>query len=114
MNLSVLGIFFCIFSKEILSFSESKATNSKHKSALLKLEKKDPEFFKFLQENDEELLKFDESDEDDDDNDDGHEVASSDDAGMELDGDKEVVYDLCVLMIHLLNLFEILPVGAKC
>ena len=47
---------------------KSAQNQSKHKSTLLKLEEKDPEFFKFLKENDEELLEFDESDDDDVDN----------------------------------------------
>ena len=57
--------------------SESKA-NSKHKSTLLKLEEKDPEFFKFLKENDEELLEFDESDDEDDD-DENNDIDDDDD-----------------------------------
>jgi len=65
---------------------ESKASNSKHKSALLKLEEKDPEFFKFLKENDEELLEFDESDgEDGDDDDENNDdlLVTDDEAGTD-------------------------------
>ncbi|XP_065060967.1 nucleolar complex protein 2 homolog isoform X1 [Rhopilema esculentum] len=42
------------------------AKPSTHKKSLTSLEEKDPEFFKFLKENDEELLEFDESDDEED------------------------------------------------
>ena len=80
----------------------SIATQSKHKSALLKLEEKDPEFFKFLKENDEELLKFDESDDDSDatDNDDGADDGDDEnEAGLESFEDKKVIISLHFLMI---------------
>ena len=53
---------------------------------MLKLEEKDPEFFKFLKENDEELLEFDESDgEDDDDDDENNDdlLVTDDEAGTD-------------------------------
>ena len=46
---------------------------------MLKLEEKDPEFFKFLKENDEELLEFDESDDEDDDDEHNDDVLVTDD-----------------------------------
>eukprot|EP00112_Aurelia_sp_Birch-Aquarium-sp1_P008912 Seg1996.3 transcript_id=Seg1996.3/GoldUCD/mRNA.D3Y31 product="Protein bud22" protein_id=Seg1996.3/GoldUCD/D3Y31 len=63
---------------------------SKHTSALLRLEDKDPEFYKFLKENDEELLAFDESDESSDDEQSG---STSDKAKDEKDQEEAVDND---------------------
>ena len=46
--------------------SNEVAKPSTHKTSLKSLEEKDPEFFKFLKEHDEELLEFDESDDEED------------------------------------------------
>lgn len=58
------------------SFSPDEATT--HKLELAKLAEKDPEFFKYLQENDKELLDFDGGANADDDEDEDEEMASSD------------------------------------
>ena len=63
----MLKAFTQFFQRSIAVFSSQSPRKSKHKSALLRLEDKDPEFYKFLKENDEELLEFDESDESSDD-----------------------------------------------
>lgn len=49
-----------------------KSKSADHKNQLARLEEKDPEFFKFLKENDKELLDFNDSDT-------GSEVESDDD-----------------------------------
>ena len=54
----------------IIFFRRSKSAD--HKNQLAQLEEKDPEFFKFLKENDKELLDFNDSDT-------GSEVESDDD-----------------------------------
>ena len=54
----------------IIFFRRSKSAD--HKNQLAHLEEKDPEFFKFLKENDKELLDFNDSDT-------GSEVESDDD-----------------------------------
>ena len=60
-----------------------KSKSADHKNQLARLEEKDPEFFKFLKENDKELLDFNDSDtgsemESDDDDDGDDNVKSKD------------------------------------
>lgn len=65
-------------------FRRSKSAD--HKSQLARLEEKDPEFFKFLKENDKELLDFNDSDS-------GSEVESDDDDEEDYDDKSKVSKD---------------------
>lgn len=58
-----------------------KSKSADHKNQLARLEEKDPEFYKFLKENDKELLDFNDSDT-------GSELESDDDHDDEDDDDK--------------------------
>lgn len=58
-----------------------KSKSADHKNQLARLEEKDPEFYKFLKENDKELLDFNDSDT-------GSEVESDADHDDEDDDDK--------------------------
>lgn len=57
-----------------------KSKSADHKNQLARLEEKDPEFFKFLKENDKELLDFNDSDT-------GSEVESDDDDDDDVEDD---------------------------
>lgn len=57
-----------------------KSKSADHKNQLARLQEKDPEFFKFLKENDKELLDFNDSDT-------GSEVESDDDDDNDEDDD---------------------------
>ncbi|KAI8814732.1 Noc2p family-domain-containing protein [Cladochytrium replicatum] len=63
-------------------------TVANHKEQLEKLKRQDPEFYKYLEENDKQLLDFGESDEDGDDNEEGDGEEAEEQAGDE--GDEEM------------------------
>ena len=74
-NLCFICLAHILYS--IFAYFRKKQGVSAHKQSLEKLKEKDPEFYKFLQSEDKELLQFDDSGSDDDDEDESSDESDS-------------------------------------